>query len=113
MIDHLFKYWPVLLFIINGFAVWITWSVRKGVATQDDLRHHAEATGKALKDLDARMTHIEARIEHGPSEDDLLRLHARLDTLTTEVSKLVGEFSGTRRTLEMLQQFLLDEGKRR
>lgn len=113
MIEQLFKYWPVLLFFINGFAVWVSWSVRKGVATQEDLKIHADATSRALKELEGRMTHMEARIEHGPSEDDLLRLHSRLDSLGGDLQRLVGEFSGVRQTLQLLHEFLLEEGKRR
>lgn len=124
MMEILLKYWPVLLFVLNFLGIWVGWSVRKGVATQEDLKSHAETTRKQLDDhsgetnrmisaVQQRLTHLEARIEHGPSEDDLRRLHARLDDLNGGLAKLTGEFSGVRSTLELLHEFLLEEGKRK
>lgn len=108
--DEVLKYWPIYLFVLNGLSIWIGWSVRKGVVTHDDLKKHADETASAIKTMSDRVTHLEARIEHGPSEADLVRLHERLDVVSGQLSTLVGEFSGVRSNLELLHEFLLKRG---
>lgn len=119
-----FKYWPIFLFILNFLGLWVGWSVRKGVATQEDLNAHAETTrleldqhseetNKLIRTIERRITHVEARIDHGPKDSDLIRLHERLDEVDGELKNLTGQFSGVRDLLQTLHQFLLDEGKRK
>ena len=115
------KYWPVFLFVLNFLGIWVGWSVRKGVATQEDLKAHAaemreeldehsDKTNSIIQDVQRRLTHVEASIQHGPSDDDLKRLHERLDDVSGEMKTLSGQFTGAIEQLRMLNQFLLEGG---
>jgi predicted nuclease with TOPRIM domain len=119
--EQLLKYWPVLLFVLNFLGIWVGWSVRKGVATQEDLKAHAteirkelddhsDETNRIMQDVQRRLTHVEASIQHGPSDDDLKRLHERLDDVSGEMKTLSGQFTGAIEQLRMLNQFLLEGG---
>ena len=78
------------------------------------------ARNKVTKDaLDAklaahsdRLTAIERDITHGPTHDDLKRIHSRLDKVCEDFSALSGELKGKGHTLDLIHEFLLNEKRK-
>ena len=78
------------------------------------------ARNKVTKDaLDAklaahsdRLTAIERDIKHGPTHDDLKRIHSRLDKVCEDFSALSGELKGKGHTLDLIHEFLLNEKRK-
>jgi chromosome segregation ATPase len=59
--------------------------------------------------LRERVTRMESRSVFG--HDDASEIYERINGLADSVSKLAGEFSAVRRTLDVIQEFLLKGGK--
>lgn len=66
-----------------------------------------------LKSVDGRLSKAEAELEAMPSHDDLAKLYERINVLAEGVQHLSGEFSGAKRTLDLLHEFLLDGGHKK
>lgn len=63
-----------------------------------------------LKTVDGRLAKAEAELESLPSHEDLGKLYERINALAEGVQRLSGEFSGAKRTLDLLHEFLLEGG---
>ena len=87
---------------INLIAVvWVALSARDKVskdALDSKLAAHAD-----------RLTAIERDLKHAPTHDDLKRIHSRLDEVSDDLSKLMGEFKGTAHTLSLIHEHLLNK----
>lgn len=82
-------------------VVWLAFQSRKNVkqdALDSRLASHAD-----------RLTAMERDLRHAPNHDDLKRIHSRLDEVSDDLSKLVGEFKGTAHTLGLIHEHLLNK----
>ena len=52
---------------------------------------------------------MERDLRHAPNHDDLKRIHSRLDEVSDDLSKLMGEFKGTAHTLSLIHEHLLNK----
>ncbi len=59
-----------------------------------------------------RLTALETSMKHGPTHDDLKRIHARLDKVCEDFSALSGELKGKGHTLDLIHEFLLNEKRK-
>lgn len=59
-----------------------------------------------------RLTALETSIKHGPTHDDLKRIHTRLDKVCEDFSALSGELKGKGHTLDLIHEFLLNESRK-
>lgn len=59
-----------------------------------------------------RLTAIERDMKHAPSHDDLKRLHARLDEVSTGLATAVSELKSTTHILNLLHEDRLNEGRK-
>ncbi len=118
MLDQILKWLPIATTILSVLAAWAALTIRATIVQRADLTQHAEANARDIAALDRRMTVLETHVEHAPSEDDLIRLHARIDALASEVhssvghlsgqvQRLVGESSGMRGLLETIHHHLM------
>lgn len=85
-------------------VVWLALSGRNKVtkdAMDAKLAAHAD-----------RLTAIERDIKHGPTHDDLKRIHSRLDKVCEDFSALSGELKGKGHTLDLIHEFLLNEKRK-
>ncbi len=85
-------------------VVWLALSARNKVtkdAMDAKLAAHAD-----------RLTAIERDIKHGPTHDDLKRIHSRLDKVCEDFSALSGELKGKGHTLDLIHEFLLNEKRK-
>lgn len=82
-------------------VVWLAFQSRKNVkqdALDTRMASHAD-----------RLTAMERDLRHAPNHDDLKRIHSRLDEVSDDLSKLMGEFKGTAHTLGLIHEHLLNK----
>lgn len=85
-------------------VVWLAVSARNKVSK--------EALDTKLASYGDRLTAIERDIKHGPTHDDLKRIHSRLDKVCEDFSSLSGELKGKGHTLDLIHEYLLKEGRK-
>ena len=56
------------------------------------IRRMEDEIDARLDKAEQRLTKVEGDIEHGPSRDDLKRIHERVDDTAREVHEMTGEF---------------------
>lgn len=73
------------------------------------------ATAKSIADVknqvdgvDGRVLLLEDRAKSAPTHDDLGKLYERLGQINGNVERLVGEFSAHRRSVDRIQEHLLN-----
>lgn len=95
----------LVLQAINLIAVvWLAISGRDKVtkdALDAKLASHAD-----------RLTAIERDLKHAPTHDDLKRIHARLDEVSTGMATVVGELKSATHILNLLHEDRLQEGRK-
>lgn len=62
---------------------------------------------KTLKGHATKLAKLEVGSENAPTHADLGDLHERISAVAEGVSELTGEFSGVRRTLDLIHEYLL------
>lgn len=90
-----------LMLFNTVMVVWLAFESRKNVkqdALDARMVNHAD-----------RLTAMERDLRHAPNHDDLKRIHSRLDEVSDDLSKLVGEFKGTAHTLGLIHEHLLNK----
>lgn len=112
-----------LLSILNMLGLWAvaiyTWQAnRKRVtaeriaALQKSMDSSMETLKTGIDNQNQRLTAVERDLKHGPTHDDLKRLHSRIDALAGGVRELAGKFEGASNTLQLIHAFLLNGGKK-
>lgn len=95
----------LLLQVVNLIAVvWLAISGRNRVTK--------EALDTKLAGFADRLMALETTQQHAPTHGDLERIHSRLDDVSEDLSKLVGEFKGTGHTLNLIHEYLLTEKRK-
>lgn len=69
---------------------------------------HREQTA----DMESVVTELKTDLKHLPSQKDIARVHARMDTVSTEMNQAVGELKATRRQLDIVLEELLRRDKK-
>lgn len=90
-----------LMLFNTVMVVWLAFQSRKNVkqdALDSRMASHAD-----------RLTAMERDLRHAPNHDDLKRIHSRLDEVSDDLSKLMGEFKGTAHTLSLIHEHLLNK----
>ena len=82
-------------------VVWLAFQSRKNVKQ--------DALDTRMASHTDRLTAMERDLRHAPNHDDLKRIHSRLDEVSDDLSKLMGEFKGTAHTLSLIHEHLLNK----
>lgn len=69
---------------------------------------HRNRTSSIEKELQG----ISGEIKHLPKQEDVARVHARMDSVSNEMNQVVGELKATRRQLDLVLEELLRRDKR-
>lgn len=77
-----------------------------GYETTQDSNHRSSQ--EALAALKERMAAIDEALKHVPTNSDITNLAQSVSLLATSVAELKGEVSGTTRTVERMNQFLME-----
>lgn len=97
---------PKLIFEIFTFAVscgigiWVFFMQRNKANTDD------------IHKLDVRVSKAETNIENMPTHKDIKDVHQRIDEVSTKLGDVNGKLDGIAKTTQMINDFLLNEGKK-
>lgn len=105
-------WWDVvqtLILAAIGVYTWLSNRTRVNASRIQSLEHDID---QRLDTQGDRLTRVEEAIRHGPSHEDLKRIHQRMDETNNAVGELVGELKAIRPTLQLIHEYLLNGGKR-
>lgn len=112
---QLMDFWPVLLFVVQGFGAWILWSTKKVVEAKVDeaedrmIAKHAELAA-AIDVHDTKLTQHESAI--AVIQGDLVDLPTKADLARVEgaVKAVEREVTATGAGVSRLESFFLKRG---
>ena len=67
-----------------------------------------DGMAKDLADLNTRVGVVENDIEHLPNDDDISKLHEKINSVSDQTSEINGRLEGIDSTLTIIHQTLLD-----
>lgn len=123
--EQALKYWPVIVVITNILAMWVWWSAKKSFSTHADVSNlgkqltqqitdNEKKTDLILVDHNNRLIRVEEAIKSAPTHGDIERVYERLNSINAsvqsvsgEVKGVSGELSAVRRSVDMMNQYLL------
>ena len=128
-------YWDIAQFALTGIVgLYVYFSQRAQVRREalskleDDIDGHLDAIQKRLGKIEshveysptpamyaatsARLAVLEEAVRRGPSDEDIKRLHARVDDAAQGLAALRGELSGIARLLTTIDGYLRDSHTR-
>ena len=88
-----------------GVYVWLVTRTRVNAARISKMEDDLDAR---LDGHDRRLTRIEGAVEHGPTRDDLGRIHTRIDEVAAAIARIEGESHAAARNLDLIHQHLLE-----
>ena len=108
---------PNLALAISAANFILTW----GVALYMYLSNKTKVTNARIdrleEDVDGRIdahadaiARLEQDVRHGPSPEDVKRIHARIDTIDQRLSRMEGEFRGQSDTLRLILNQITQKG---
>lgn len=101
-------WWMVALTISNmGTGLYLFWE-RHNNATSSRIKHLEEDMDRRLDHHAQKLAQLDEHIKHVPTDQDLSRLHSRIDGLVSEFKELTGEFKGANHMLKVIHQHMLD-----
>ena len=98
----------ITLALIAGILGYYLWLSKKSAVNASKIEKLESGIDRRLDECNQRLIKIESC---APSREDVKRIHRRIDDLSKEVSSLSGEFRASKGTLDLIQQFLLNQGK--
>jgi len=115
MLPDDFSRWAGLAFqILNALASAALWIyVRYGDRNNAIDRKFEEleaAMDHRLDNLEAEQTGLKTALASTPTHRDLARIHSRIDEVARGISHIQGEFSGTSKTLDLIHNYLMNNG---
>ncbi|MFT3758995.1 hypothetical protein [Thauera sp.] len=114
------------LSIINTLVIWAaaiyTFLANRNRVTNEritSLQNSLTRNVESLRgDMDSRLdrhaerlTRVESDLKHAPTDEDIKRLHARIDDMAGSLKELGGEFKGANHTLQLIHSYMLQQGK--
>ncbi|MDT8428506.1 MAG: DUF2730 family protein [Pseudomonadales bacterium] len=88
-----------------GVSVYVWWTGRtKATQAAIDAAHERMGT------IDRRLDGIEGEIKHLPGHNDLAEIYRKVNDVDKTLSKLSGELTGINRTLNLINDYLLNQG---
>lgn len=69
-------------------------------------------TNARFKELETRMAHMEDEVKHLPGHHDIKELSQRCEAMHGDLCELKGSLSGIRRAVDLMNDHLLNRGKR-
>lgn len=76
----------------------------------DKLEQHVHQN---ISDHDKRLERVEERNKHQPTHEDFKSVHEKINGVSDNVSDINGRLTGMDKNLTLIQEFLMNEGKKR
>lgn len=113
--------WKVAITVVNAAGwIWMYLSNRDKVTNvrintlqsnlNGQLTDLKEEVDIKMADHSDRITGLERDIKHSPTHDDLADLHRRISGVASGMDTMSGELVGIKTTLNMIHQYLLNNG---
>lgn len=102
--SELWKWWPMVWAGLNLLGLWAMWSLSSKFVSSQHCRKCRDELGK-------RIAEIESDSKHAPKHGDLSKIYERLNTVAGKVDDQGGELRAIRRSLDLINQHLLNQGK--
>lgn len=105
---------------IIGMFVMALWALAKVIAHVYDRRFTERFTSAesrlleletGLNSAGSRLSKVEVKLQSVPGHEDLAKIYERVNRVAEDIKGLSGEFAGVRRTLDLLNEYLLKEGR--
>ena len=115
----LWKFWfdvgqTVFMLLMGVFA----WQANKHRATKAAIDRVEQRVSEAIRALDNRidehrdrLTTVERELTHVPGANDIGEIHYRVDQIGQGVKSLEGEMKQINNTMQLIQQYLLENGR--
>lgn len=103
------RFWIDILqaLLTAGIGVYV-WLVNRTRVNAARIRKMEDDIDGRLDDTEHRLTKVETAVEHGPSRQDLGKIHKRLDEVAQTVSRIEGENHAMARNIDLIHQHLLE-----
>ena len=109
--------YPAMKFLLDLIQMVITlliglyvWQSNRHRVTNERISELESDMDERLDKYAERITTLEVRAGAAPTHDDLKRMHKRLDIMNGELQHLSGESSAARRTLDLIHEYLMNNG---
>lgn len=122
-------YWPLIVLITQGLAVWAIWSFKTATVSPEDLKtsnsNITTAIDKLDKDVNARwqdlsnevseqdkrIIKVEAQLEHMPTHEDFESIHQRIGGMSRSLSQVEGKIEAMSEQTSLIHNHLLNQAK--
>ncbi|MEN2980279.1 DUF2730 family protein [Tistrella bauzanensis] len=115
MPEILKDWWPALsLAMLVGSPLVLSamsWAVRRGLASQDDLRAALSPLTSEVAELKTRTQRLEGEVQHLPTADDIAELREALARMEGSVKTVASGQEAQRQALTRIEDYLLRDRK--
>ncbi len=95
-----------------GIAIYV-WLINKHKATNSRIDRVEGEFDERLDKIADRVTVTELEIKHMPSRDDINRLNSRIEELHGDLHEIAGGVTGLRRAVDLMNEFLINQGSKK
>lgn len=92
-----------------GFYVYMS---NKDKVTNQRITALETGLDSRLDDHATRIARLEERVTHVPTHEDLGQMHEKMNTLSSGVQHMAGEFSAVKKLISTIHDYLLNGGKK-
>ncbi len=119
-----YRFWfDIAQFVLTGMIAVYVWISKRDSVNNKRFTVLEKDLSTSLDDLekkvDARMdnhseriTKVETECDHAPSHADLGQVYDRINEVSDQVANLTGGMEALKRSVDMIHQHLLNEGKK-
>lgn len=129
LIQSIGDYWPVIVLITQGLAVWAIWSFRAATVSPEDLKTSNsnittaidkldkdvttrwESLSEELSEQDKRLIKVEAQLQHMPTHEDFESIHVRIGGISRSLSQVEGKIEAMSEQTGLIHNHLLNKSK--
>jgi hypothetical protein len=111
MADLILKWLPLLSLAGTAMLGWAMWSANQRFVNRDQWADHLQQDSATHGDLTGRVIKLEVAVEKAPGHEDLGRLHARIDDISTALATLVGSSGEVKNEVRVIHSILLEMKK--
>lgn len=90
-----------------GNMIW-NWMISRSMANKKAI----DGIRDAHSELADRLTKVEGHIDHAPTHNDLAKIYEYMREVAEDVNKMSGYMEGLSRSMDRVENKLLNEGKR-
>ena len=98
-------WWDLIQTAILAFVAIYTYLVNRTKANSSAIKN----INKDMSSMNTRVSVLETKHQHAVTDDDIAKIHERINQMSTAIAKISGEFKQANRRLEMIHQYLLEK----